>query len=67
MTAHTAYREIKRGFLSLFKLVDEYRAQHPDARLEYDEMTEENPTIGFQYKTGNIEVHTVFVWRRAKE
>jgi hypothetical protein len=67
MTAHTTYREIKRGFLSLFKLVDEYRAQHPDARLEYDEMNEEDPTIGFQHKTGNIEVHMVFVWRRVRE
>lgn len=66
MGTHTTYPRVKTQFQKLFKVCDKHVAEHPEATLEYDEMNEEDPTLGFEYKDGIVEVHTVFVLRRTK-
>lgn len=58
------YPQLKKEFENLFKKADAYCKAHPDAELEYDEMGEEDPTLGFKHREGRISVHTVFVLHR---
>ena len=66
MATHTTYFKLKTQFQKLFKTADQYLKDHPNAELEYDEMGEEDPTLGFKHKEGTVSVHTVFVLHRGK-
>lgn len=67
MVTRRTYPVIKFRYFKLFKVVDNYINQHPDAVLEYDEMSEEDPTLGFVHREGIINVHTVFVLKPKRE
>lgn len=66
MATHTSYFKLKTQFNKLFKVCDQFIKDHPGAVLEYDEMMEDDPTLGFVYDDGIVRAHTVFVLKRTK-
>ena len=64
MTHMSKYQKVRADFDHLFKAADRYVKEHPGARLECDELGEEEPTIGFVHREGVVSVHTVFVLHR---
>lgn len=59
-----SYKKLKKQYVKLFRKADKLLIEHPDAELEYDEMTEADPTLGFKHKEDNVWIHTVFELKR---
>jgi hypothetical protein len=55
------YVKIRGKYKDFFNLIDTFLMNHKYAKLEYDELNEANPTLGFVHFEGEIEVHTTFL------
>lgn len=67
VTRGQTYKQIKKGYLKMFAKIDKYLKEHPDAKLEYDELNEPDPTLGFVHKDGNVRISTTFEFKRSKD
>lgn len=67
MTHMSKYQRVRADFDQLFKMADQHVKEHPGTRLECDELSEEEPTIGFVRREGIVSVHTVFVLHRGRK
>jgi hypothetical protein len=52
--SYTEYRRVRDGYLRLFKRVDEYYKEHPDAFFEFNELNDvsSRPGLGLSHTEG---------------
>ena len=60
------YKQVKADYRKFFQKCDNFLKTHPSAKVEYDEMCEEDPTLSFKHRDGIISVHTTFCLHRTK-
>ena len=66
-TKGQTYKQIRAGYLKLFAKIDKYLKKYPDAKLTYDELNEDDPTLGFTHKEGKIIITVTFEFKRTKK